>query len=155
MWCVIDVQGYATSEHVILPKEVVICSETSLEKFVIKPPKPLWEYEQKDKDRINWAQNKYHHIPFNYGDTEHDELNQLIYFSVAKYEKIFTKGREKATYLTNLLGREVIDLSNTQCPSIRKDVGPACAIHTKQPAHCAEANAKFLKLWIATHLEKC
>jgi hypothetical protein len=154
MWCVIDMQGYGNSEKKFIPKEVVVCAENAFTKFIISPQKNLWEYEQKDRALISWATNKYHYIPYNYGATTMDEFNYLIYFETSKYERIYAKGREKTTYLTHLLAREISDLSDSACPTIRRDVGPPCRIHTKETAHCAEANAKFMKLWIATHLEK-
>jgi hypothetical protein len=153
MWCVIDMQGYGNTEKNFIPKEVVLCAENAFEKFIISPEKNLWEYEQRDRAMITWATNKYHYIPFNYGETTLEEFYYLIHFAASKYKKIYTKGREKTAYLTKLLARPICDLSGSVCPTIRRDVGPPCRIHTKETAHCAEANAKFMQLWIATHLE--
>jgi hypothetical protein len=154
MWCVIDMQGYGNTEKKFIPKEVVLCAENAFEKFIISPQKNLWEYVQKDRALISWATNKYHNIPYNYGETTLEEFNYLIHFAALKYERIYAKGREKTTYLTHLLARPIFDLSESACPTIRRDVGPPCRIHTKETAHCAEANAKFMQLWIATHLER-
>jgi hypothetical protein len=121
MSCVIEIQGYTNSERTLIPKEIVLCADTKTTKYLIKPQKNLCEFNKKDRCLIGWATNKYHHIPWNSGDTHLDEIAYLIYFEAQQYEKIYTKGRAKAIYLTNLLARKVEDLSDLGCPSLKED----------------------------------
>jgi hypothetical protein len=132
MWCVIDMQGYGNTEKNFIPKEVVLCAENAFEKFIISPQKNLWEYAQKDRALISWATNKYHNIPFTYGETTLEEFNYLIHFAASKYERIYAKGRGKTTYLTHLLARPIFDLSETTCPTIRKEMWDPRAAYTRK-----------------------
>jgi hypothetical protein len=154
MACVIDIQGYINSEQRLIPKEIVVCSQSKTVQYIVKPPKSLWQFNRKDRSLINWATHKYHYIPWYSGDTHFNEIPYLVYFEALPFKKVYTKGREKAVYLTELLAREVVDLTDLGCPSLRKKQTSPCANHTEAKAHCALANAKEMLQWIATHLEK-
>jgi hypothetical protein len=154
MWCVIELQGYANTATKCLPKEIVICSNNHLSQFVVKPPQKLCDFSQKDRCLINWATNYYHNIPWATGELLLNDLPLVLSKETSTYSQIFTKGREKAAYLSQLLNRPVEDLSAFGCPSIRKSAHEKpCEIHFKQTAHCALVNAKTLQQWIAKHLK--
>jgi hypothetical protein len=152
MACVIEIQGYTCSQEKLIPKEIVICSASKTRKFVVKPHKNIWEFSKNDITRISWATNRYHYIDWRSGDTNLDEIPYLLYIEALPFSEIYTKGREKALYLTDLLGRKVHDLSDFNCPSVRKENLVPCDIHKSSKAHCAAANARYLLQWIAKHL---
>jgi hypothetical protein len=154
MACTIDVQGYTTSEHGLLPKEICIYAQNSVVKFHVNPCKQLWQFSKEDRCRIGWATNKYHFIDWNEGDTDLSDIPYFVYHAALPYDKIYTKGREKALYLMGLLGRPVEDLTLYNCPSLRPHRLPACSIHKSSEAHCAFANAKYMYQWITERLEE-
>jgi hypothetical protein len=152
MACIIELQGYQNLSRELIPKEVVVLTPTTCNKYLVRPLKNLAEFQRSERTLIGWATNKYHHIKWDSGEVSHSELQQSLIREVQAFDKIYTKGREKALYLSNIIGRPVEDLTTYGCPSVRKYLGPACELHSKPTAHCAETTAKYLAEWIAQHL---
>jgi len=150
MWCIIEMQGYSTQEYLFLPKEVFLTSKDGNKKFLVRLPKDFNEFSKTDRNRIIWTTSKYHHIPWPIGNCELDSLQTTLKAETSKYNFILTKGAEKATYLSSLLNRTVIDLTFYGCPSIRKENAETpCGIHlTQKNTHCAVASARFIKNWL-------
>jgi hypothetical protein len=157
MYCIVELQGYSTKEFSLLPKEVFLFAENESHKYFIKPPKPIESFSHEDKKTIEWSSFKYHHLPWPAGNITLGDFLIDIKERTAKYKFILCKGAEKATYLTKILNRVVIDLTFYGCPSIRiKFAAAPCALHFSRNTHCARASAFQIRDFIdgQPHIKK-
>jgi len=148
MSCVIEIQGHQDAARKLIPKEVVVISARGLNKYFVKPLKPFDELSEKEQKIASWSSRNYHHINYHSGEIKFQDLAYFLYCEGLKYEKIYTKGREKAIFLCGLLARPVEDLTDLGCPTVRHFLGPACELHSTKTAHCAERTAQYLWEWI-------
>jgi hypothetical protein len=147
MYAIVEVQGYSTSECGFLPKEVYITCADGEHHFIILPPKPLQDFTEKDQKVITWNTRKYHNIPWAYGNVTMADFLVSINRLCKSFTTILSKGREKATYLSRILNRTVIDLSDYGFPSIRSSENKikSCSAHYPPTAHCAVSSAVLLR----------
>jgi hypothetical protein len=143
MWCIVEVQGFSTSNAKFIPKELVILDQDQgLKKFLFKAPMDISNVSHKDYKTILWATSKYHMLHWNSGDIDYQQLEHLLVSETSKYTHILTKGRDKMNFLSKILNRPIIDMSTARMPKYKALNSDACSFHYSKAAHCAERNAR-------------
>ncbi|XP_059474621.1 uncharacterized protein F54H12.2-like [Neocloeon triangulifer] len=148
------IESFQNLKRKLIPKEVVVITPKTVSKYYVKPSKPLSDLHRKERILIGWATRNYHNLDWYAGDVDISDLHYLLYCKTLSYEKIYTMGHEKALYFTEIIGKPVEDLTRLGCPNMRRNLGPACSLHSKTTAHCAETDAQFLAKWIAENLNE-
>jgi hypothetical protein len=148
MRCWIDAQGYCSGNTNFIPKEVAIVTESGSHNFLVKPSKQLGEHTPFERKLINWATRSYHRIPYLSGDVPESDLATKIAESTSDCTEIYTKGRDKQSWLSSFLKTPVVDLHTLGCPSLAKSkLEAACGHHLSSEARCATSGALFLQTW--------
>jgi hypothetical protein len=143
MWCIVEVQGFSTSNAKFIPKELVFLDQNaSLKKFLFKPPVAVANLTRKDYKTILWATRQYHMMQWNSGDIAYEQFENILSSETSKYTHILTKGRDKMVMLSKVLNRPIIDMSIARVPKYEALNSDACSFHYSKTAHCAERNAR-------------
>lgn len=153
MKAVVEFQGFLNPNNEYIIKElVIICVETELpQQWLFKPPgnrlPPCVKYSEPNK----WLALHYHGIPWDSGETEYYQLENILRMKTYMYETIYTKGLEKSQYLSTLMRRCVSNLEDEGCPSVKtlqhtKDI--SCEYHKNTSFQCALHNAIKLTQWL-------
>lgn len=151
MSCVIEVQGYAW-ERCFIPKEICVLINKETHCFHIKAEKCFRSFPEKYRKIINWASKKYHGMPWESGNVNMTEAKIKIQALIAGETFVYTKGLEKARFLRDFLGCQIIELSKFGCPSLRKrDYKNECGHHQTPNSHCAIDSARFLLDFLNGH----
>ena len=162
---IIDIQGFSTDSGIFLPKEVAVTSLDNriLGHWIIQPPYNFYNLPSEIKIKNNWL-TKYHHgIEWYEGETSLKTLQQYLRSVLKDAENIYTRGRDKATYLQLISARDIINLEeNKKCPSFAKmeTSGVVChlhALHAKREIKsytCALSNVQKLRSWLLSPCEE-
>lgn len=151
MSCIIEVQGYAW-EKCLIPKEICVLINEKTHCFHIKHEKCFRTFPEKQRKIINWASKKYHGMSWDSGNITMLDAKIHIQALIANEPFVFTKGLEKARFLTEFLGCKTIELSKYGCPSIRKnEYKTDCGHHQSTNSRCAIDSARFLQKYIDGH----
>ena len=148
MSAVIEFQGFPKSDGKYIIKELAIidvqnkCCNT----WLFKSPSMLVT-----KD-VNWLRDHFHGLDRDSGDIDYSELREILRSYTIQFRQLFTKGDQKASFLSSLLpsGVNVINLELYGCPSLKKlETGEGCLIdpHVKGNFHCARKNCHKLADW--------
>jgi hypothetical protein len=142
----VDLHWFKQTCNQIIVKELAIVDESNnYVVFHFKSPFPKMELTTKLFNDVTWLERNYHKIKWSDGDLEWNET--IIREYLAGYEKIFTKGTEKAKFLRRLH-------SNVQCipeDFLKPDFSffttswcyDACKIHKYRPdGRCALFSAQ-------------
>lgn len=123
--------------------------------YIVKPPYPKSDLSPKAIKANDWVEAFYVGIHWEDGFIEYDELPRLINNNTQQYAILLAKGKDKADYLTGVVGRHVINLENLGCPSLKTLEGDAgsClqAEHRDTGLNCALRNAHRIVLWCAAN----
>jgi hypothetical protein len=143
MWCIVEVQGFSTSNAKFIPKELVFLDQkANLKTFLFKPPADVSKLTRKDYKTILWATRQYHMMNWSSGDMAYEQFEHILASETSKYSHILTKGRDKMKLLSKILNRPIIDMSIAQVPKYEALNSDACSFHYSKTAHCAERNAR-------------
>lgn len=133
---------YASNKLALVAKEVaLVCNGASLH-LIYSPPKGV----SFDEWHESFEFRHLHGIPWNYAGREYIKLRQDIHNFTARYGSddtiLFTKGKEKAVFFSELLGRVVEDLGN-RVQSVHTLLPQAsCSVHNIKTKYCALHKAK-------------
>lgn len=149
---VVEVQGFAW-EKCFIPKEICVILKGKEYCYHIKQEECFRNLPEKQRKIINWASKKYHGMSWESGNITLSEAKMKIQKLTAHEIRVFTKGREKANFLSAFLGCEVVDLSKySECPSVRKtDYKTDCGHHKTPNSHCAIDTARLLSAFVHGH----
>lgn len=154
---VIDFQGYLTPQNCYIAKEVTIIDVDYPSVFwhwLFKPP------SQEDIQNLStnkWVFHNLHGINWYDGDVEYSELKSLCQKS-ENFTILFAKGLEKSVFLEKLIGKEVFDLQDFGCPSLKCLTSTMefikCIYYCGKKSNCSLKFAKILVDWISNNRSK-
>ena len=145
-----------TEKNVI--KEVGLFIDSSVQGLSFCPPKTFEPNKQ-----TTWNTSHLHGIAWSSGNLEYEKLFALFYDIKLMNAEVFGKQFEKCRLLTRLLGRNVENLDEYDCPKGQNLVGEGktdswwiCSSYPfrhKTSLHCAERKAKVYGGWAMQHLK--
>lgn len=160
MEIVIDIQPFFDKEHRFTPKEVGILSLDGdyYAHWIVKAPHDFSELNGYLQRANNTLTRFVHGVEWFEGDVSIKRLHENLKEIVKKASKIYTHGDSKEQYLTDLLGRKVIDVEAFNAPSFsnldahyKENVLTGCLnhkLHSNIWNHCALHKAALLKKWL-------
>lgn len=155
----IDMECLRGCRNQLLIKEMAILDMTTLqfESFTFAPPHK-WQLLPKRVQITNrWITVNQHKIPWTDGLIPYKELYSILRKYVGKCARVFVKGSEKCTLLSNLLKLENCTFTNLDdigCPkftSLLKLPTHYCFLHQPYQSHCASAKCFTFFLWLKGH----
>lgn len=159
---IIDIQGVKDQKNSFIPKEVAVVSVQSeyLGHWVVELPYNYDALPSIIKKQNTWLQNNIHGLPWAPGDTPLRAIESILKKIAEQSTRIFTRGSEKASYLTQLTGCFIINLEeDDEVPSFR-DMPPStmhCIHHEllneKRTLRCSLNYATRIKKWLC-HSER-
>lgn len=157
MAIVIDIQGLKDKFNHFTPKEVAVTAvhSTYFSHWIVKPNYTYDELSPAIKRQNTWLQSNHHGIAWTEGETSIQAIEHILKKIATEADRIFTKGSEKATYLTNLTGCFIINLEDDEeVPSFRNlpTGNTRCIYHgllrKNHTYKCALDNVTKIKAWL-------
>ncbi|XP_072756960.1 uncharacterized protein [Anoplolepis gracilipes] len=156
---VIDIQGFRDVNDKFIPKEVAIVSidVPIVGHWIMMPPHPFGELSAKARRENNWLSQNYHGIEWFDGETNLKYFISHLREITRRVRYIYVRGNEKASYLRNILSRDINNLEDISPPfknlSSKEEDGRYCSHHgfwNFGIFRCALHNAYKLKYWLVT-----
>lgn len=152
---VIDIQGFHDKDNCFVAKEVAVVAldKAYIGHWIISPTYVFTELPKPVRAKNNWTTRNHHGLEWFEGDVALRTIHSILREITRTAGNIFTRGREKASYLQNVTAREIKNLEDTNCPSFTDlpSSEQVCLHHglLKRPnLSCALNNAAKLKEWI-------
>lgn len=153
MVCVIELQGYSTGRSFIL-KELCVLQGEQKYIYLVKCAEKYCTLSAQRKKMISWAVNNYHGLRWDTGDQNLQDVLDQVRQLVAAEQVIYTKGLEKAKFITEHFGVPAVDVAIYGCPSIRKqEYKNSCKFHDKVNSNCAVVTAEHVKKFMNGYFE--
>ena len=147
---VLDIE--LTEKNII--KELGLFIDGSVQGFSFCPPKTF-----KPNKQTTWNTKHLHGIARSSGKLDYEKVFAVFYDIKVMNAEVFAKGLEKCRLLTNLLGRNVENLDDYDCPKIQDLVKTnsswICSSYRfrhRIRLHCAERKAKVYGDWAMQRL---
>ncbi|XP_072757019.1 uncharacterized protein [Anoplolepis gracilipes] len=156
---VIDIQGFRDVNDKFIPKEVAIVSIDApiVGHWIMMPLHPFGELSAKARRENNWLSQNYHGIEWFDGETNLKYFISHLREITRRVRYIYVRSNEKASYLRNILSRDINNLEDISPPfknlSSKEEDGRYCCYHEFWNFgifRCALHNAYKLKYWIVT-----
>ena len=147
---VLDIE--LTEKNII--HELGLFIDDSPQGFSFCPPKTF-----KPNRQTTWNTRHLHGIAWSSGKLDYEKLFAVFYDIKVMNAEVFAKGLEKCRLLTNLLGQNVENLDDYDCPKIqdlvKTDSLSICSNYLfryKTRLPCAKRKAKVYGDWAMQHL---
>lgn len=154
---VIDIQGLKDKYNNFIPKEVAVVSVTSsyYAHWIVSAPYAYNTLPPSVKRQNTWLLDNHHGIEWTEGETPLRAIEAILKKIAVQCDRIFTRGSDKSTYLTQLTECFVINLEeDTEDPSFRNlpKSDTFCIYHglrrKNRVYRCALDNAVRIKTWL-------
>ena len=121
------------------------------------PPFPWDDLEIGAQDENQWLSQHVHGLGWENGDVPASKFNSILEEYTGGASTIYTFGHQQTTFLTDVLGRQVLDLQELQCPRYNLLISPyhiSCAhpLHRLQSVECALRSALVYGYYL-THFD--
>ena len=154
---VVDIQGFRDAEEKFIPKEtaVVAINARIIGHWITLPPYSFDELPERSKRENNWLSQNYHGIEWFDGEANPKYFVRQLREITRRARFIYTRGQEKASYLSDLLSRNIYNLE-ADTPAFKNlpdtdELGHRCSHHgfrSNAKYLCALRNAYKLKRWL-------
>jgi len=160
MECIIDLQGFQKSPNEFIFKEVAIYTlkEDSIPIVYLFSSPYSWINQTKEEMSANvWLSRSYHGIFWGQGDIPYNDLFKTLQKTLYNVKTIYVKGFQKKRWLEEIGMKNVFNLEDIQCPSLKKLRLKASKYDCHHHHHfavknsfpyCAAHNAHLLKNWL-------
>lgn len=151
---VVDIQGFRNAEKKFIPKEVAVVAIDApiVNHWIMIAPHSFAELPEKIRRENNWLTRNYHGIEWFDGETNWKYFTSQLRQIIKCVRHIYVRGNEKASYLQNLLSRNIYNLEDISPAFKNLTVEEECGHHGFRKKfgifHCALRNAHKLKSWI-------
>lgn len=139
--CVVEFQSFKghTGEHIVKELVILDVSTSVINYFLFKPPYSISDLSSKNFRTNNWLTNHYHHISWEEGFTDYNDLERIIKHYCNQYNIVYTSGEEKRKFIQMYTESKVVSKDivkgitlnlNNMCTSVKdsKHKGANCAI---------------------------
>jgi len=145
MEVVIDFEFLKGRQGEIVVKELSVAANNMNDSFRFKSPYTMMSHGS-DGNELNWENG---HIAY------HD-LYTVVSEAVAGFAHLYCYGITKCKFLTELLGRPILNLKDFNCPqpaSFSHTLWCSLPCHTFPNVDCATKTAQSLYDWLKFHLK--
>lgn len=147
---ILECQCYKNTQNNFIIKELAYasCNDSYYNGvYLFKPPH---SFVGVIKD-VEWTRS-YHGFEWTEGVTKYEELESILKSVTEDFDTIYTKGLEKSIFLSQVLGRVVIDLNdiiNKRLDQLVEEIRE-CPFHMNKKGsyRCAYSNALNLSKWL-------
>lgn len=110
--CVIEFQAFRGNRNEYILKELVIMDLLTyvVYPFLFKPPFPFKKLNAKAKVTNKWIVKNFHHIDWNEGFIDYNEVDDVMYHFCTEFNRIYTKGLEKRNWIQKYSTANVVDV---------------------------------------------
>lgn len=157
---VLDIHCLYDNEMKLIVKELSMydLNYHSTQHWIFKPPENLVIYCEKTKITNQWVTRNQHHIPWEAGDVQFEELENILENIFSSFGQIFVKGRQKVDLLKSFVKYKLpqfINLEILGCPKLEillepMWMGSHCFFHNFNPTSCTTYKMKSLVRWFLT-----
>lgn len=157
MAVVIDIQSLKDKFNHFTPKEVAVTAvhSTYFGHWIVKSTHAHDDLPPAIKRQNRWLQSNHHGISWTEGDTTVQAIELILKKIATEADRIFTRGSDKASYLTRLTGCFIINLEeDDEVPSFRNlpTGNTRCIYHgllrKNHIYKCALDNVTKIKAWL-------
>lgn len=150
---VVEFHAFRDNFGQFIVKELVLVNvnEGFYTQLFFKPPYDRAVLKERFRKQVEWLENNYHRIPWEYGDVEYsvDTIKHLCSY----YTTIYTKGEEKFHFLRQFHNnvRQIPDNAPKLKVNNRAAYCPAHPVHqvkVNEKEHCALQTALFYAEWL-------
>lgn len=134
---VVDIQCFKRENNKFIVKELAAYNGEQLFHCVFRPPFALSTLSPDLQKQAQWLTKNHHCIEWTSGSIPHYMFSKVIEDMTKHVDRIYVKGREKATYLQQFISQPIIELDEE--PAISQG-SPKCLYHTKSHCICALSN---------------
>jgi hypothetical protein len=127
---IIDISCLRGSDGELVIKELALLGSNTkacwktVQTYMFSPPYPEYQILEHIKKSNAWATEHSHNICWNDGIIPYSKLPWILQDSLLHHKTIYTKGSEKSVILSQMTGRNVIDLTTMGCPKADQLITP-------------------------------
>ena len=123
-------------------------NEQKMQSFLFQSPYAQIRVRPSIRKSNTWVENNLHKISWEDGYIPYFRLTEILETVCQNQKHIFTKGSEKAKFLSTLIGKTVTDLDKMSCPKAEKInlAVLSCSFHHKE--HCALHKCLKYAAWL-------
>lgn len=152
---VLDMQGYIINKR-FTAKELAIYDGKHLKSFLFKSPIKYSSLYSADRKTAAYLYNNVHGIPFDSGDVEYEQIEDILQQNLKDIDLVFVKGQAKLEFLKQYLADfiRIFNLENDNTGQVPK-LGPSednCDNHTFKSCNCSSRNVEVLFEYIYNKL---
>ena len=117
---IIDLVTFRHNDDELIPKEIAIMDPDAncVSSWIVKPP-CLWSELKPSVQKENvWYTKNCHGVSWEDGELSYESFRQTLMNYTEHASLLYCYGLETQMYLSRLLGRDVIDLKQMQCPKL-------------------------------------
>lgn len=160
---VIEIECLQGVEGSYVVKEIAIMSVTEPGLFTktFKPPYSWRRLPRKVHEQNSWVSRNMTHIRWDEGEVPYANLVPFIRECASVTDRLYTKGTEKADFLSRLLDQDIFELGELGCPRAKALVFPnqrarCCHLNLSRlhrfSWNCAIIKCHIFLEWVRTHL---
>lgn len=138
---VLDFQGFKDSQNEFIIKELAGFDGCKTFHIIFKPPFSFHTLSPKAQASAKWVIKNYHNLNWGVGCIPYHNLLNLLTTLTSSYDIVYMKGREKATFIQNLITSTVLELPEHPPLSMSQ---PQCVYHITNLCMCALTNVQQL-----------
>lgn len=157
---IIDIQAFHDKNGKYLPKEVAVLALDCnfLAHWIIKPPYPSSDLQKPFLITNSFLSCHHHGIEWFDGESHLEDVYKVLREVARSAVRIYVRGLEKQELMEHVLSRQVINLEEYNCPSIKslpRTDEHSCFYHAQRTEYfsCALSYVYKLRYWILKSLE--
>lgn len=154
---VIDIQGLKDRSNEFIPKEIAIISVNAdyNAHWIVSAPHAYKSLPPSVKRQNTWLTDNHHGIEWSAGETSLRAVENILKKIAVQSDRIFTRGSDKANYLSQLTGCFIINLEEDETDPSFRNLPPCntlCIYHSvlckNSSFRCALNSAAKIKKWL-------
>ncbi|KAL1509916.1 hypothetical protein ABEB36_004580 [Hypothenemus hampei] len=146
-FAIVDVQGYIINNKFTV-KELAIYDGKDVKSFLFKPTVNYHDLNTTDRKTANYLYHNIHGIPYETGDADYSEIQEILGNNLSSIDVVFVKGQAKADFLTeNFVGWvDIVNLENDTTGEVPHlgSTKESCDNHKLKYCNCSIKNVYVL-----------
>uniref|UniRef100_A0A8D8X3J6 Uncharacterized protein n=4 Tax=Cacopsylla melanoneura TaxID=428564 RepID=A0A8D8X3J6_9HEMI len=120
---IIDIQGFRGNNKEFILKSLAYSKLNDgnyVQQIIFKPPYDIQQLISKRRHEAHYASNNLHLIQWDDGFIKYSDMEETVQSLFTHVREIYVKGLEKATFLNNILKRNIcMDMDILHCPNLK------------------------------------
>jgi hypothetical protein len=150
---ILTVEGLRGKDNEFVPKEIAIVqlrteNDQRVQSFLLDPPYSKQLIPHVIRKTNQWIKTHLNGLDWNDGHISFDRLEELLAPVSTSSEMVFSKGKENCKFFSELIGRNVWNLDNFDCPKATEITIPVVAcVWNHRKKSCALSKCLKYALW--------